>query len=228
MSSTPFAFTSQKPSCSIPPAVRAVSWCAPGIANTNSTNACRTRICSAGCTAATSIRSPRIARRNFFTVEPDKPFCQLPRHAIGGKLERHDVSLPELDAVVGNPPYVRYQDIPKTADKGVIREQMREYMQGLVAKTPGKNSKHTGDNHCATGWPSKTVEQNRSNCPKASRNCPTPTTSLKRLQSISARKAKRIWRATAAPKPNCSSLLRKPACVEIFSCRRPKKKLNAR
>jgi len=96
---------------------------------------------------------PRVARRNFFTVGPGKPFCQLPRHAIGGKLERHDIMVPELDAVVGNPPYVRYQDIPKTADKGAIRDQTREYMQGLVSRAwPGLTLSGQSDLHVFF-WP---------------------------------------------------------------------------
>jgi hypothetical protein len=81
---------------------------------------------------------PRVARRNFFTVEPGKPFCQLPRHAIGGKLEHYPVLLPELDAIVGNPPYVRHEEIPKAADKDVIRDQTKEHLYELVTRAwPG-------------------------------------------------------------------------------------------
>jgi hypothetical protein len=35
--------------------------------------------------------------------------------------------LPILDAVVGNPPYVRHEHIPKSSEKGAIREQTKEY-----------------------------------------------------------------------------------------------------
>ena len=52
---------------------------------------------------------PRIARRNFFDFESQKPFCQVPS-VLGGQ---EDVSLPELEAIVGNPPYVRQEDIEK-------------------------------------------------------------------------------------------------------------------
>lgn len=55
---------------------------------------------------------PRIARRDFFDSEPGKPFCTIPDNA-GGML---GVTLPTLDAVVGNPPYVRQEKIEK-ADK---------------------------------------------------------------------------------------------------------------
>lgn len=96
---------------------------------------------------------PRIARRNFFTVEPGKPFCQLPRHAIGGKLERHGILLPELDAVIGNPPYVRHEEIPKAADKGVIPDQTKEYLYELVARAwPGIGLSKQSDLHVYF-WP---------------------------------------------------------------------------
>ena len=99
---------------------------------------------------------PRIARRNFFTVELGKPFCQLPRHAIGGKLERHDILLPELDAVVGNPPYVRHEEIPKAADKGVIRDQTKEHLYELVTRAwPGIGLSKQSDLHVYF-WPAAT------------------------------------------------------------------------
>ncbi|MGH9752464.1 MAG: HsdM family class I SAM-dependent methyltransferase, partial [Blastocatellia bacterium] len=99
---------------------------------------------------------PHIARRNFFTVEPGKPFCQLPRHAIGGKLERYEVMLPELDAVVGNPPYVRHEEIPKIADKGAIRDQTKEHLHELVTRAwPGIGLSKQSDLHVYF-WPAAT------------------------------------------------------------------------
>ncbi len=54
---------------------------------------------------------PRIARRNFFDIKPDSPFCQIP---VGGmSAEQRGVTLPALDAVVGNPPYVRQEKVEK-------------------------------------------------------------------------------------------------------------------
>jgi hypothetical protein len=52
---------------------------------------------------------PRIARRNFFDFTPGQPFCELP---VGPDVCR-SVPLPELDAVVGNPPYVRQEKVPR-------------------------------------------------------------------------------------------------------------------
>ncbi len=51
---------------------------------------------------------PRIDRQDFFDVKPDTPFCHIPDHATGNKVP---VLLPQLDGVVGNPPYVRQEKI---------------------------------------------------------------------------------------------------------------------
>ena len=48
---------------------------------------------------------PCIARRDFFDVRPDQPFCTIPGTEPGTKL---DVFPPTLDAVVANPPYVSH------------------------------------------------------------------------------------------------------------------------
>lgn len=52
---------------------------------------------------------PRIARRNFFDVIPREAFCDIPSPS-GAQVP---VPLPALDAVVGNPPYVRQEKIEK-------------------------------------------------------------------------------------------------------------------
>jgi hypothetical protein len=79
---------------------------------------------------------PRISHRNFFTVAPGKTFCELPRASAPyeGRKEREKIALPTLDAIIGNPPYVRYQDVPKASDKNVIREQTREYLLKKAAQ----------------------------------------------------------------------------------------------
>ena len=53
---------------------------------------------------------PRIDRRDFLLLRPEIPFCHIPDHSTG---ERIPVTLPLLDAVVGNPPYVRQEKINK-------------------------------------------------------------------------------------------------------------------
>ncbi len=54
---------------------------------------------------------PRITRCNFFDVDRDKPFCEIP--VPDGPADRTSITLPELDAVVGNPPYVRQEKVEK-------------------------------------------------------------------------------------------------------------------
>ena len=66
---------------------------------------------------------PRIARRNFFDFDPDAAFCQIPDNA-GGHVP---VLLPALDAVVGNPPYVRQEKVEKK-DKARFGADMQRRM----------------------------------------------------------------------------------------------------
>ena len=84
---------------------------------------------------------PRILRRDFFHVDDSGEFGQLPdprTHA------RTRVVLPELDAIVGNPPYVRQEKVTKP-DKA--------HMAALVARA-WNGMKLTGrsDLHCYF-WP---------------------------------------------------------------------------
>lgn len=78
---------------------------------------------------------PRIARKNFFLVRPsERQFCVLPKATrdASGERERQVIDLPELDSVVGNPPYVRQELIPRTDQKGVIADQTKEYIAHAV------------------------------------------------------------------------------------------------
>ncbi|MCX5646548.1 MAG: N-6 DNA methylase [Phycisphaerae bacterium] len=54
---------------------------------------------------------PRIARCNFFDVRPERAFCEIP--VPSDSSDRTAVLLPELDAVVGNPPYVSQLEMEK-------------------------------------------------------------------------------------------------------------------
>jgi hypothetical protein len=54
---------------------------------------------------------PRIARCNFFDVKPDRPFCEIPVPSESS--DRTPILLPELDAIVGNPPYVSQLEMEK-------------------------------------------------------------------------------------------------------------------
>lgn len=57
---------------------------------------------------------PRIVRRDFFDVTPRDPFCKLPDNTGNSTVE---IILPSLDAIVGNPPYVRQEQIGKSEGK---------------------------------------------------------------------------------------------------------------
>ncbi|PYV21339.1 MAG: hypothetical protein DMG24_19800 [Acidobacteria bacterium] len=73
---------------------------------------------------------PQVVRTNFFTVAPGKTFCELPSASRDrqGRRERESIQLPPLDAVIGNPPYVRHEHIPKAAEKGTIEDQSKEHI----------------------------------------------------------------------------------------------------
>lgn len=70
---------------------------------------------------------PRIARENFFDIVPTREFLELPMVAGG---EREEVNLPELDAIVGNPPYVRQEKVSPT-DKAKAAARVAEAFPGV-------------------------------------------------------------------------------------------------
>jgi len=69
---------------------------------------------------------PRIARGSFFDIDPAKQFCEIPEHVTNKKVS---VTITALDAVVGNPPYVRQEKIDKKA-KPHIQALMGEAFKG--------------------------------------------------------------------------------------------------
>jgi hypothetical protein len=80
---------------------------------------------------------PRIARKNFFQIRRDAPqFCVLPKATrdASGEREKEIIELPELDAIVGNPPYVRQELIPRKAEKGTILDQSKEYISEMATR----------------------------------------------------------------------------------------------
>jgi len=99
---------------------------------------------------------PRIAHRNFFTVAPGKPFCELPvaNAPYEGRSERVPVALPTLDAIIGNPPYIRQENIPKAADlKKDHRHQAKEHLYEMAERAwPGINLSKQSDMHVYF-WP---------------------------------------------------------------------------
>lgn len=98
---------------------------------------------------------PLIARSDFFDILPDKPFVMIPQHLRGSKikvkglgLQHRDVKIPELDAVIGNPPYVRQEDVKKT--NGDKPEQgTKEHYAEVASKTwSDANLSGRSDLHC--------------------------------------------------------------------------------
>ena len=87
---------------------------------------------------------PRIARSDFFDVLPGKAFCELP---IGRAHSHVPVMLPMLDAIVGNPPYVRQEKVNK---KDKIK-----YAKRVEEAFPGTKLRGRADLHCYF-WPHAT------------------------------------------------------------------------
>ncbi len=84
---------------------------------------------------------PRIDRQDFFDVKTDYPFCRIPEHLTGKTVA---VMLPLLDAIVGNPPYVRQEKI-QTFSKG-------KYARVVADAFKGTELSGRADLHCYF-WP---------------------------------------------------------------------------
>lgn len=111
---------------------------------------------------------PRIARRNFFEVpEQRQAFCRLPQIPLEGDIGKKalmPVAMPPLDAVIGNPPYVRQELIPRraqikrtpgeSAESHAIRlKTAKEHLHELCARMwPGLRLSGRSDLHCYF-WP---------------------------------------------------------------------------
>ena len=99
---------------------------------------------------------PRIARADFFNVTTKGRFLSLPSHARSkglGKSPHHDVEIPPLDAVIGNPPYVRQEDIKTDKAKGRNpRRGTKDYYRALVKKEAQAKLSGRSDLHCYF-WP---------------------------------------------------------------------------
>jgi len=86
---------------------------------------------------------PRISRRDFFSFIPKKPFCYIPDGAGG----QEGVELSTIDAIVGNPPYVRQEKIDKRDKEG--------YGQLVSSAWPDLRLSGRSDLHCYF-WPAAT------------------------------------------------------------------------
>lgn len=95
---------------------------------------------------------PRVGRSDFFNVLPDSPFVRLPQKlkSEGLGIKYQNISIPPLDAVIANPPYVRQEDIPRARTKpkdggpeaGTKEFYSRRVEQMAKAKLPGRSDLH--------------------------------------------------------------------------------------
>ena len=95
---------------------------------------------------------PRVGRSDFFDLLPDSPFVKLPQklksEGLGTKYQ--NISIPPLDAVIANPPYVRQEDIPRAKIKpkdsgpeaGTKEFYSRRVEQMAKAKLSGRSDLH--------------------------------------------------------------------------------------
>jgi hypothetical protein len=103
---------------------------------------------------------PQIARSDFFNIHANKTFLILPSRVEMkglGREQHRNVVIPPLDAVVGNPPYIRQEDIPRAKKKGNNGPEpgTKEYYQQLVLKESGAKLSGRSDIHCYF-WPHAT------------------------------------------------------------------------
>ena len=99
---------------------------------------------------------PQIARSDFLDVQPQRRFLSLPRKTTAtglGPVQQRDVEIPLLDAVVGNPPYVRQEDIPSSTRRDNGPEHgTKEYYQYVTHQEAGTQLSGRSDIHCYF-WP---------------------------------------------------------------------------
>jgi len=98
---------------------------------------------------------PQIVRNDFFNIRADKTFVRLPKHIKSkglGKIQQREVGISPLDAVVGNPPYIRQEQIPKAKNKSNPTPKTKEYYMQLVKEESGVKLSGRSDIHCYF-WP---------------------------------------------------------------------------
>mgnify|MGYP006275453941 CR=1 FL=1 len=94
---------------------------------------------------------PQIARSDFFDIEPGQPLMNLPSRITTSGLgtgQSREVSVPPLDAVVGNPPYIRQEQIPRTpAKNNNPRPGTKEFYKQVAELQTGINLSGRSDIH---------------------------------------------------------------------------------
>jgi len=100
---------------------------------------------------------PLIARADFFDVTVKHRFMSLPNTTRSkglGRVQHRDIEIPLLDAVVGNPPYVRQEEIKsdKAGGKGHPKLGSKEHYRAQVKKEADAVLSGRSDLHCYF-WP---------------------------------------------------------------------------
>ncbi len=103
---------------------------------------------------------PQIVRSDFFDIDAEKPFMQLPRKSATklktsgmGKVQHRSIMIPALDAVIGNPPYIRQEEIPKEKRNGKNGDGgTKDYYRRLVRAEANAHLSGRSDIHCYF-WP---------------------------------------------------------------------------
>ena len=89
---------------------------------------------------------PQIVRSDFFEIQTGRVFATLPKKAKSGglgKIQQREVEVPPLDAVIGNLPYIRQEEIPKAK---------KSAYWGLIKKGASVSLSGRSDIHCYF-WP---------------------------------------------------------------------------
>lgn len=97
---------------------------------------------------------PQVARSDFFDVRANSPFIDLPMKVQSGglgKTQRRAVIIPKLDAIVGNPPYIRQEEIPQSKKGKKPQPGTKQFYQAL-AKEQGARLTMRSDIHTYF-WP---------------------------------------------------------------------------
>jgi len=100
---------------------------------------------------------PQIARTDFFDIETRRAFMRLPKRIVAkglGQPHFREIEIPPLDAVVGNPPYIRQEEIPsgKKNGSGAPANGTKGYYHQLVKREAGIDLSGRSDIHCYF-WP---------------------------------------------------------------------------
>jgi len=82
---------------------------------------------------------PRVARENFFDVTPGKVILRLPLGSPDSPNEPQAIAMGDIEAVVGNPPYIRQEELSKEY-KGRLADLVgREYVGPARPKLSGRS-----------------------------------------------------------------------------------------